>query len=362
MDLMISEFNGEVQQRILDRMNTAYLSTGKFFNDQMNVSPKIMSALILSGGVVGTSVSSAMSSTLFMATANPDVLMKIGTGVGSAVMGTQGIVAQAAFIPVASSIPVVAPLMAMHALSSVAMLQQFGAIDKKLDAIKETIDIMLERQELTEIAKLLVAVQMVDELYMQYKQAGYFSTDMLMRLALAERDTAIISKRYEMLSKTMQSKSNFADSDAHCTMLASFLNLRVKFLRTSVDAQENPQSVHHSTDRFMSSLKNSISLWDVLLHKSDGLKEKMDKLSDEISKEKPVRNVLGSKRKELDRITKDYNAAVKRERDIGQDFYSLIDMARQLSEVSSAIPPPTLLYWHDNEGEHCIATNEHIID
>ena len=87
MELVISEFNGEIQQRILDKMNLEYLSTGKFVKDQRSISPKILSSLMLSSGAAGTAISATMSSSLFMATANPATLMSLGSGVGSAVMG-----------------------------------------------------------------------------------------------------------------------------------------------------------------------------------------------------------------------------------------------------------------------------------
>ena len=96
MDIVISEFKGEIQQRILERMNKEYLSTGKFFNDQMSVSPKIMSSLMLSGGVAGTVASAAMSSSLFISTAaDPSNLMRIKQGYSTAVMGPQGILTHA---------------------------------------------------------------------------------------------------------------------------------------------------------------------------------------------------------------------------------------------------------------------------
>ena len=75
MELVISEFNDDIRQRILDNMNKEYLLTGKYLKDQRSISPKILSALMLSSGAAGTAVSATMSSSLFMATANPATLM-----------------------------------------------------------------------------------------------------------------------------------------------------------------------------------------------------------------------------------------------------------------------------------------------
>ena len=366
MELIVSEFNGEVQKRIIEKMNMEYLSTGKFVKDQMSVSPKIMSALMLSGGTAGTAASAAASPSLFMATVDPAALMQIGQGVCSAVMGAQGIVGQAAFIPVAGSIPVAAPVMAMQALSTVAMLQQLGAMDNKLDAIKGSIDKMLARQEITKVAELFAAIHTVDEIYLQYGQAGSFSTDMLIRLALAERDAMILSRRYEMLENSKAgdlATNDFDNYDTYCTMLASFLNMRVKYLRTCVDVQENPQFIERSSERFAVLLKNNIELWNKLLHKSDKMKSDIEEFAARLESAKGLQKIAQiSKEKELSRKKDEYTAAMEKERIILKDFHTLIDIAKHISESAGTQAPPTLIYWNDDRGEHCVATNEQILD
>lgn len=58
---------------------------------------------------------------------------------------------------------------------------------------------------------------------------------------------------------------------------------------------------------------------------------------------------------------KEYTNALEKERFILDDFHSLIDIAKQVSETTITQTLPTLVYWHDDEGEHCIATNEQIL-
>ena len=368
MELVISEFGGEIQQRILEKMRIEYLSTGKFVKDQMSVSPKILSSLMLSGGAVGgTALSVSMSSSLFIATAPTSSLMSYGAGGLSSIVVDAGgkIVGHAGFIPAASAIiPVVAPLMAVQALSSVVMLQQFSAMDKKLDAIKGSIDKMLARQEVTKVAELFAAVHIVDEIYLQYGQAGRFSTDMLIRLALAERDAMILSRRYEMLENSESNDlaaNDFANYDTYCTMLASFLNLRVKYLRTCVDIQENPQFVQRSSEGFATLLKDNIILWDKLLHKSEKMKSDIEEFAAHLEKAKGLKKIAKlPKERELSRKRKLYTDAMEKERVILKDFHSLIDAAKQISETANTQAFPTLVYWRDDEGEHCIATNEQI--
>jgi len=363
-ELTVSEFSGEIQKGILDKMNLEYLTTGKFFKDQMSVSPKVWSSLVVSGGVVGTVASSAMSSKLFMATAPVSSLMKLNSGgLSSAVMGPGGIMKHAGFLPVSGSFSVVAPLMAMQALTTVAMLQQLSAMDKKLDAIKGSIDKMMARQEATKVAELFAAVRVVDEIYAQYGQAGRFSTDMLIRLALAERDAAILSRRYEMLENASDADANGFDSyDTYCTMLASFLNLRVKHLRTCVDVQENPQFVQRSSEGFRTLLKDNITLWDALLNKSEAMKKDIEEAEAQRVNAKGLQKIAQlAGVKELDRKKDKYHATVENERAIMKDFLILVDSAKQLSETADTQGLPTMLYWHDGEGEHCIATNEQVL-
>ena len=362
-ELVVSEFNGEMQQRILDKLNAEYLATGKFFKDQMSLSPKVMSSLVVTGAAAGTKLSAAMSSNLFLATANPATLMHIRGGLSTAVMGAKGIVAHAPFIPAAGAVmPIAAPLMAMQALSTVVMLQQFSAMDKKLDAIKGSIDKMLARQEVTKVAELFAAIHIVDEIYAQYGQAGCFSTDMLIRLALAEHDAMRLSRRYEMLENTGASDPDakgFDNYDTYCTMLASFLNLRVKYLRTCVDVQENPHFVQHSAEGFAALLKDNIQLWDTLLHRSDEMKDSIVELSAKLGNANVLQKF--AKGKELSRKVDEYAATKENERVIMEDFHTLIDSAKQMSKAESAQELPTVLYWRDDEGEHCIATNEQIL-
>jgi chromosome condensin MukBEF complex kleisin-like MukF subunit len=146
-------------------------------------------------------------------------------------------------------------------------------------------------------------------------------------------------------------------------MLASFLNLRVKYLRTSVDIQENPQFVQRSSDSFTELLKDDINLWDKLLHKPDEMKDDIEEIAAELENAKGLQRVTQkSKEKELSRKKAEYANAMEKERVILQDFHSLIDIAKQISESTNTQALPTLVYWHDDMGEHCIATNEQILD
>jgi hypothetical protein len=62
--------------------------------------------------------------------------------------------------------------------------------------------------------------------------------------------------------------------------------------------------------------------------------------------------------KELKQKREILTSTIEKERGIMEDFLLLIESAKQVSKTTSTQAMPTILYWHDNEGEHCIATNE----
>ncbi|GHU55277.1 hypothetical protein FACS1894132_11150 [Clostridia bacterium] len=356
--LYLSEIKDERQKILINKMKDEYLTTGKFAKDQTVVSPKIMSSLIAVSGLGLTSISADLSGILFMATANPATLMRIGIGVGSAQMGATGIIAQAPFIPIASSLPVVGPIIAMQALSSIVILQQFNALHKKLDSIRESIDKVLIRQEATIVGELFSAVSITDEIYEQYSKSGSFSTDMLVRLALTERDAIRLSVRYNIL-ENMQDDNN-TNSDIYLMVLASFLHLRVKYLRTCVNLQENPSFMKHSSESFKETLHDNLSLWNKLIRRPAEIKSEIDKIEKrlEVGKIQQMARKI-TLDKELTKLKDEYTSSLSLVNNIQSDFYQLIEDVKKMVETDSENQEmPTLLYWKDEDGTHCIATNE----
>lgn len=158
---------------MVSSLRNGYLATGGYIEDANALSLQCVLSMAVAAAASGaTGLSAALSSTLYMATADPSTLMKLGRGVGGAVMGVNGVVAHAAFIPVASSLPVVAPLMAVQALTTAVILQQFQQANRKLDVIKSNLGRVIARSEATYTAELLAASGIVDEVYRQYEQAG----------------------------------------------------------------------------------------------------------------------------------------------------------------------------------------------
>lgn len=377
-EVAVFEFQGELRDLILSSLRKDFLATGSYFADGKALSSQgVLSMAVAGAATVGTVLSASLSSTLFMATANPATLMSLGGGVGSAVMGVNGIVAQAPFIPVASSLPIVAPLMAMQALNAIVMLQQFKQVDRKLDAIKGTLDRAIARSEATHAGELLSASDIVDEVYRQYEEAGSFSNDMLIRLALAEHDARRLAERFRFLFDThaIADVDDIADVqranyDAHSAMLGSFLDLRIAYLRVCVDMQENPKSLESSLGQLKDKIKVGADFWQQLVSRSETLRkvilEREKLLNDRNLVERFLPEFAGGRGAAADRklaALKDaYVSTLESELVIVKGFDSLIQSAKQtlnaLENPKGLSSSSTLVYWQDETGEHSFSTEK----
>lgn len=290
-------------------------------------------------------------------------------------MGATGIVGHAPFIAVSSSLPIVGPILAIQALNTAVMLQQFQHVDRKLDAIKSTLDTAIARSEATHTAKLLTASSILDEVYRQYEQVGSFSSDMLIRLALAEHDVRSLSERFRHLVANNETASvddidavHRTNYDAHSAMLASFLDLRIAYLRVCVDMQENPKSVESSVIRLKDKIRAESDFWQELLHRSEILREAVKKHEAELDKMNwAQRNIPGLQGASVERklkTTKDaYVSTMESEKAIMEGFGSLIQSVKQThNELENPTvdrhASPTLVYWQDETGEHSFSTEK----
>lgn len=378
-EIAVFEFQGQLRDLMVSSLRNSYLATGSYVADAKALSSQGVLSMAVAGAATGaTMLSAALSSTLYMATADPSTLMKLGAGVGSAVMGASGIAAHAPFIAVASSLPVVAPIMAIQALNTAVMLKQFEQVDRKLDAIKSTLDKAIARSEATHAGELLTASSIVDEVYRQYELAGAFSSDMLIRLALAEYDVRRLAERFRYLvdTHTIAEIDEIADVqranyDAHSAMLASFLDLRIAYLRVCVDMQENPKSVDSSVGQLKDKIGAVTDFWQQLLNRSDALREAINEremlLNDMNWAERHLPGFIGGRgaaaEKKLRALKEAYVSTMESELAIIEGFYSLIQSAKQTLNALDASKAglnsaPTLVYWQDETGEHSFSTEQ----
>lgn len=377
-EIAVFEFQGRIRDLMVSSLKTGYLTTGSYLDDGKAISPHGVMSMVAAGSAAGgTALSAAFSGSLFMATANPATLMTIGSGVGSAVMGAGGIVAQAPFIAVASSLPVVAPLMAMQAMSTVMMLQQFHKMDRKLDAIKGALDTAIARAEATHAGELAAASFVVDEVYHQYNDAGRFSHDMLIRMALAEHDVRRLTERFRYLVDGYQIESidniddvQRANYDAHSAMLASFLDVRIAYLRVCVDMQENPKSMPFSVDQLKTKIREGVEFWKQLAQRSEGVRKALGdrekQLSDMNWVARSMPEFAGGKgaaaERNLKALKTAYVATLESEMVILKGFDSLIQSTQEtlvaLDNPNAGLESaPTMVYWQDETGEHSFATD-----
>ena len=378
-EIAVFEFQGRLRDLMVSSLKTGYLTTGSYLNDGKALSSHGVLSMVAAGAAAGgTALSAAVSGSLFMATANPATLMSIGSGVGSAVMGAGGIVAQAPFIAVASALPVVAPLMAMQALNAVMMLQQFNKLDRKLDAIKGALDSVIARAEATHAGELAAASVVVDEVYRQYNDAGEFSNDMLIRMALAEHDVRRLTERFRYLVEAYKiddiddiddvQRANF---DAHSAMLSSFLDVRIAYLRVCVDMQENPKSLPTSVEQLKMKIRSGVEFWRQLVQRSEGIRdaigEREKKLNDMNWVERSLPEFAGGKgaaaERNLGALKAAYVSTLESEMVIMKGFDSLIQSTQEtlvaLDNPKVALEAaPTMVYWQDETGEHSFATEQ----
>lgn len=378
--LAVFQFQGRLQERMISSLRECYFETGSYGNNSRKVSSQTASSLMLAGVAgVAANLSAEYSSSLFIATANPATLMRLGSGVGSAVMGSGGIVGQAAFLPVASSLPIVAPILAIQVLNTVMVMRQFNEVDKKLDTLKNSLDQLVVRIEATHSGNLIAASEVIDDIYGQYGLEGEFSTDMLVRLSLAERDVSSLASRFtqlvqahklnNVLTKDEVTQVNY---DAHAAMLATLLKLRVEYLRIWVNAQENPKSVSMSLKQLRKDIDEVTGFWQVLLSGSRAVKEEMAEIEKSRGDLNWLQNTVpAGKAKELDErhafLKEIYPMVLESERDVIDDFHALIDEVQKVrtkmdSSDSGGLPGgASLVYWQDEAGTHSFVTDRELI-
>lgn len=159
-------------------------------------------------------------------------------------------------------------------------------------------------------------------------------------------------------------------------MLASFLELRITYLRVCVDMQENPKSVSASMDQLKAKLDDGIAFWQYLLERSRLLKDQIHeleaKLQDMNWAQRNLPSFIGgegaSAERELVKLTAAYTSTMESEREIMEGFHSLVESAKRTrgaldSPSQDDSTAPTLVYWKDEAGEHSFVTYKvHVLE
>jgi hypothetical protein len=318
-EIAVFEFQGELRDLLLTGLRKSYLSTGRYAVDSKALSPQgLLSMVSLGGSAASTGLSAA--------------------------------------------------------LNTVITMKQFKEVNRKLDELMSILKTAFARSEATHTAELIAASAIVDEIDRQYELEGSFSHDMLIRLAFAEHDVRKLAERFRYLVEThpVTEVENIAETnfDVRSAILASFLDLRVAYLRLCVDAQENPKSVGSSTEQLKRKISADVKFWQELLQRSRQIKEAIQQgegsLNDMAWAERYLLpSFVGGKgaatEKKVAALKEALMATLESELGIIKGFDSLIESAKDtLSALENPKPAvanaPTLVYWRDELGEHSFSS------
>lgn len=204
-------------------------------------------------GAGSVAASSLAAGNVFLATANPATLMSIGSGVGSAVMGTGGVVAQAPFIAASTAIlPVVAPLAILMSVSSTMLSARFDRLQTSLDNLTEAIHYLMKRDINDDCARALSALARLQDIAGEWDLSHRFTDDMKVRLALVERDLSVARFKHGLAINepapgkytgaavaSAELKMRTMPVEWHLYALSSVAGIHAEGLRLRLAVQEN---------------------------------------------------------------------------------------------------------------------------
>lgn len=195
-------------------------------------------------GAGSTAASSLFAGNVFLATANPATLMTIGAGVGSAVMGPTGIIAQAPFIAASTALlPIVAPVMLFMTVSSVMTGARLDRVHRALGALAEGLERVRHRMEAEDYARLVSAAEHLDEVGSQFEHGRRFTDGMKTELVWARSEAKWLHRKFGHLAMTeirSEHDARVAVSDINLFVLSTLTDLRADALRLQLTLQDDP--------------------------------------------------------------------------------------------------------------------------
>ena len=198
-------------------------------------------------GAGSTAASSLFAGNVFLATANPATLMTIGAGVGSAVMGPTGIIAQAPFVAATTALmplmPVVAPVMLFMTVSSVMTGARLDRVQRALGALAEGLERVHRRMEAEDYARLVHAAEQLDEVGSQFEHSLRFTDGMKTELVSARSEVKWLRRKFGHLAMTeirSEHDARVAVLDINLFVLSTLTDLRADALRLQLTLQDDP--------------------------------------------------------------------------------------------------------------------------
>ena len=195
-------------------------------------------------GAGGAAASSLLAGNVFLATANPATLMTIGTGVGSAVMGPSGIVAQAPFVAASTALlPVVAPVMLFMTVSAIVTGARLDRMQKTLGAFSEVLERLRQLRETDAYATFQSATRHLEDVWSQFEHSRRFTDGMKAELVQARRDLNRLHHQYGHLANReihSETDARAAVADINLFFLSSVMDIRADVLRMYLTLQDDP--------------------------------------------------------------------------------------------------------------------------
>ncbi len=210
-------------------------------------------------GAGSTAASSLLAGNVFLATANPATLMTIGTGVGTAVMGPTGIVAQAPFVAASSALmPVVAPVMLFSTVSSVMLCARLDRVQQTLGRLSEAVERVRALLDAEDYARLETAAERIDEIRSEFEHSRRFASDVPNRLAKIDHEVGLLRSKYGLLMTAdikSEDSARAAVSDLNRFFLASLYDVQVDVLQLLLALQNDPDVVEFRLSRLQEKLE-----------------------------------------------------------------------------------------------------------
>lgn len=327
------------------------------------------SALLNLLGAIGSGVASgSMSSSLFVATANPSTLMRIGGGLGSAVMGSSGIIAQAPFIPAAAAImPIAAPIIAYQALQTGVILKEFEKVNEKLDDLQDAVASLAYSIEVEAFGRLMSVMEISRSLADEYSYTKRFSSGMLSRLAVIEFECNALFNRYEF--KYRRDMLEIKKPKPDCTellqntygmVLSSIASLQVDELKLKAVLQEEPEYLEQAQLKLSGKTSCYNALWHELQDVSRVIKEEYIDVTKKMNESPAIVQALpwnwSSNEKRKDKANRLLEVSSSFEETFSEPLKNIIEYNQY--PLKENLQETKLLYWVDNSGEHSYCTDD----
>ncbi len=232
-------------------------------------------------GAGSTAASSLLAGNVFLATADPNTLMQIGSGVSTAVLRGGRIVEHAPFIAAGSAIvPVVAPLMLFTTISSLITGARLHRMQRALGTLSETLTRVRELEETEVYAKLQSAAQLLDQIWSQFEHSQRFTDGMRSEVVQARSDLNVLHYQFgHLASREIHTlgDARTAVSDINVFFLSSLMDIRADVLRLYLTLQDDPSYAGQRQAALSKKVEECTSTFRTLLDDDpiEGFREKL---------------------------------------------------------------------------------------